>query len=258
MSPGRLFAYAITASIAYLVTVVVTAPASWLARALEQASADRLHLREVSGTVWTGSARLVVRTPDRRGLDLGVLRWTARPSGLLPPRIGVSLRASADAPPVLLEISPARIAVEDLDLKIPGSMLPSFAPVLASFGPRGTVHVRSESLRLERDAYFGLAEVEWQGAALASQPGLALGSHIARLRGAGERVDIDLGTLEGPLQLSGKATWRPNASFEIAGSAQARTPEARAFLRSVCAVDHASTCPFAWRSASAEATAARR
>lgn len=258
MSAGRVAAYVVTALIAYAVAAAVTAPATWVARALERGSADRLELRAVSGTVWAGHARLIARTPDRRGLDLGVLRWTARPSGLVPPRIGVALHAAEAARPVLLEISPRRIAVEDLDLRVPASMLAAFAPVLATFGPGGTVLVRSESLRLERDAYFGLAEVEWQRAALASQPGVALGSHIARLRGAGESVDIDLGTLEGSLQLSGKATWRPNTSFEIAGSAKARTPEAMALLSRLCASYRDSICRFSWRTAPPDTTAARR
>jgi general secretion pathway protein N len=258
MSPGRVAAYVIVAVAAYAGAAAMTAPAAWLARALEDASAGRLLAGEISGTVWTGSARLFVRTPDERALDLGVLRWTARPSGLFPPRIGAALRLPAAAQPVLLQISPASIAVERLDLQLSAALLPALVPALATLGPEGTVRVRSESLRLERNAYFGLAEVEWRRAALAGQPGIALGSHIARLRGAGERVDIDLGTLEGALHLRGKATWRPNGSFEIAGTAEARAPEIASLLQAFCVSYQDATCHFSFRAASAEATAARR
>lgn len=259
MSRGRVAAYMIVAVAAYAAAAAVTAPATWLTRALEDASAGRLQAGEISGTVWTGSARLFVRTPDQRALDLGVLRWTARPAGLFPPRIGAALRLPAAAQPVLLQISPAAIAVERLDLQLSAALLPALVPALATFGPEGTVRLRSESLRLERNAYFGLAEVEWRRAALAGQPGIALGSHIARLRGAGERVDIDLGTLEGALHLSGKATWRPSTRFEIAGTAEARAPEIASLLQGFCASYQASTrtCHFSFRAASEEKAARR-
>jgi general secretion pathway protein N len=115
---------------------------------------------------------------------------------------------------VRVELSLAGLSVQGLDLALPGSVLASFVPGLETFGPEGELHVRSESLRLDDDSILGVAEVEWRQVRFSRAPGLDLGSHIARLRGAGSRVDIELATLDGPLRLSGSGTWDPKAGLK--------------------------------------------
>lgn len=244
---SRGLAYAVTALAAFGAMLLLLAPATWIADAIDDASGHRVQFREASGTVWNGSARLLARTPERL-LDLGIVRWTARPAGVLPPTVRAELHYPAARQPVRMEISPRGVALGRLELQLPASILTLVAPALASFGPKGTIHVRADGLRLERAAYFGLAEVEWGRAALQSQPGLALGSHVARLRGGGDKVDIDLSTLEGPLSLTGRATWRANAGFEVAGTAEARSPEMVPLLKAVCGSYQGTACPFAYRS----------
>ncbi len=59
-------------------------------------------------------------------------------------------------------------------------------------GPTGTLRIRSESQRFDAGSILGLAEIEWRQVRLARAPGLDLGSHVARLRGGGNKVDIEL------------------------------------------------------------------
>jgi hypothetical protein len=91
---------------------------------------------------------------------------------------------------------------------------------------------------------LGLAEVEWRSIRLARAHGLDLGSHVARLRGGGSKVDIELGTLEGPLQLRGGGTWTRGSGLVLAGSAEPRAPAVVPFLKTVCAEYRDSRCLF--------------
>jgi len=108
---------------------------------------------------------------------------------------------------VHVELSLAGLSLQGLDLTLPGRVLASFVPGLETLGPGGELRVRSESLRVDDDSILGVAEIEWRQVRLSRAPGLDLGSHVAKLRGAGSRVDIELATLEGPLRLSGKGSW---------------------------------------------------
>lgn len=67
-----------------LLSLIVFAPASWLARAIEQSSGGRLLLADARGTVWSGSALLVL-TGGRGSSDSsalpGRIKWDAGLSG---------------------------------------------------------------------------------------------------------------------------------------------------------------------------------
>ena len=58
MSTRRIVLYCGAGVIVFLATLAVTAPAPWVARAVERASAQKLQLRAPAGNLWTGSGRL--------------------------------------------------------------------------------------------------------------------------------------------------------------------------------------------------------
>jgi len=70
---------------------------------------------------------------------------------------------------------------------------------------------------------------------------------VARLRGAGSRVDIELGTLGGPLRVAGAGSWSPRGGLALSGTAEPR-PDAAAglvpFLRGVCPEFRDGRCIF--------------
>jgi hypothetical protein len=112
------------------------------------------------------------------------------------------------------------------------------------------LRIRSESLQLDADSILGLAEIEWRQVRLSRAPGLDLGSHVARLRGGGSKVDIELGTLEGPLRLTGRGTWDRSAGLTMAGAAEhgaQPAAELGAFLKAVCPEYQNNRCGFRFR-----------
>jgi hypothetical protein len=167
-------------------------------------------------------------------MDLGELSWRVRFADVA---LGGAARAS-------IEVRPWGVAVRGLDAAFPAAALALLDPALQALGPQGTLRVRSERLRLERGSVLGLAELEWRDARLERARGLALGSHVARLRGAGARVDIELASLAGPLELEGSGSWAAGGAFKISGNAQAGNAELAGFLRGVCAEQRGERCFF--------------
>lgn len=247
MTRQRLALYCAVGALVYLATLAAMLPASWISRAVERASQDRLLVRAPAGTLWAGSARLYVRQRSGPPLELGQMRWETAWQGMLTAKLASHVTFGNAARPVRVELSPGGLSLQGLDVALPGRVLASFAPGLETFGPGGELRVRSESLRVEHDSILGVAEIEWRQVRLSRAPGLDLGSHVAKLRGAGSKVDIELGTLEGPLRLNGKGSWNRQAGLQMAGSAEHAAqapPELLRFLHAVCTEYQNSRCGF--------------
>ena len=247
MTRQRLALYCAVGMLAYVVALVAMLPASWISRALERASQDKLLVRAPAGTLWAGSARVYARGRAGPPLELGELRWKTAWNGLLMAKLASDVAFGAAERPVHVELSPAGLSLQGLDLALPGRVLASFVPGLETFGPGGELRVRSESLRVDGDSILGLAEIEWRQVRLSRAPGLDLGSHVARLRGAGNRVDVELATLEGPLRLSGSGTWDLKTGLKGAGSVEHAAqvpPELPRFLNAMCTEYRSNRCGF--------------
>jgi len=243
----RLALYCAAGALAYLVALSAMLPASWISRALERASQDRLLVRAPAGNLWAGNARVYARERSGPPLELGELRWKTAWSGLLAAKLASDVAFGDAERPVHVELSLAGLSVQGLDLALPGRVLASFVPGLETLGPGGELRVRSESLRVDDDSILGVAEIEWRQVRLSRAPGLDLGSHVAKLRGAGSRVDIELATLEGPLRLNGKGSWNREAGLKMTGSAEHAAqapPELPQFLRAVCTEYRNNRCGF--------------
>ncbi len=247
MTRQRVALYCAVGALAYVAALVAMFPASWLSRAVERASGERLLLRAPEGTLWSGRARVYARDRSGPPVELGELRWTTAWRALLAAKLASDVAFRDAAQPVHVELSPAGLSVHGLDLALPGSVVGSFVPGLDTFGPGGELRVRSESLRVDGDSILGVAEVQWRQVRMSRAPALDLGSHVARLRGAGSRVDIELGTLEGPLRLSGSGSWSRETGLKMTGSGEhpAQAPaELPQFLRAVCPEYRNNRCGF--------------
>jgi general secretion pathway protein N len=247
MTSRRIALYCIAGGVIYLAALVATAPAPWVARAVERASAQKLQLRAPAGSLWAGSGRLYAMQRGGPSVDLGVLRWKTAWPALFAGRLSADVSLGEGARTAHVELSPTGATIRGLDVTLPAKALASFVPGLESLGPGGTLRFRSESQRIDAGSVLGQAEIEWRGVRLARAPGLDLGSHVARLRGGGDKVDIELATLEGPLKLSGSGTLTAQGAFSLSGMAEhdAQQPPALAtFLTGVCASYAQNRCRF--------------
>ena len=217
-------------------TVMLMAPASWLAAAVNQASAGRLQLLEPRGTVWTGSAQLQLTggagSRDSAVLP-GQLAWRLRPGWL-----ALNLQVSADCcttAPLQARLSQhwsgASLQVFDGRSQWPAALLAGLGTPWNTLQAQGSLQLSTQRFSIAwfdgRMALSGQAEL----AAVALSSRLStlkpMGSYRLTLQG-GSTPTLELATLEGSLQLSGSGSWAgPRLRFTGVASA---APEHEAAL----------------------------
>ena len=239
-----------------LAGLVTQAPAQWLADSLHNATGSRLLLAEARGSLWNGSAVLVLtggagsrdasalpgRLEWRLRPGLGVLRLDARQACCLPGGLqltlnpgwnGYSLVLETDRPPT----SSATSATASRPASQPGAarLLGQWpAAWLAGLGTPwntlqlgGQLQLASSGLRLQSVAgqlrLAGDLQLQIRGASSRLSALPTLGSYQLLLQGSGQGGDatrLQLSSLEGPLQLNGEGQWT-GARLRFRGTAQA-------------------------------------
>lgn len=202
-------------------TLILQAPADWLASAVNQATGNKVLLIEARGTVWTGSARLQLSggagSRDLSALP-GRVNWRLRPT-----LRGLSLGLGAECctpEPVRMLLAPAwgGIKLQVLD-SATGTKQPTVWPaaVLAGLGaPWNTLQVEGElslstqGLSVEwssgRPAVAGSAELLASNMSSRLSTLKPMGSYRITLTG-GTTTTLEVTTIEGSLQLAGSGRW---------------------------------------------------
>ena len=203
----------------WVLALIFFAPARWLAAGVAQATGSRVVLLDPTGSVWHGSARLVlgagIGSLDNTALP-GRVQWTLRPSlqGLQ-----LALQANCCFQQAWLwtatpSFSGVRLQVSDQTTDQP-SRWPS--DLLAGLGTpwntlqlKGTLALSTRQLSLEwRDQRWrigGQMQLDISQVSTSLTPLKPMGSYRLNLVG-GESPTLHLSTLEGSLQLSGSGRW---------------------------------------------------
>ena len=217
-----------------VVAAVVFAPAAWLAGGVASATGERVQLADARGTVWQGSA-VVVLTGGADSRDAsalpGRLQWRLGLGGG-----GLALRATQACclnGEVLLRVVPGlgRLRVELPAMKSadgapgiaaaataigqwPASWLVGLGTPWNTLQPSGTLQLSSPGLMVEqvqgRWRFSGQAELTLVGLASRLSTLDTLGSYRLTLSGdaAGDgATKVQLSTRSGALQLSGSGVW---------------------------------------------------
>ncbi|MFY8088956.1 MAG: type II secretion system protein N [Rubrivivax sp.] len=202
--------------------LVVFAPASWLAAAVASATADRVILAEARGTIWRGSAIVVlgggVGSRDATSLP-GRLEWT----------LGLQGRALAITAthgcclfgPTTLRIEPGLGSHTVILPSAPGGIGQWPAATLTGLGTPwntlqlgGTLRLSSPGARVEllqgRWRLDGQVMLDLQGISSRVSTLDELGSYRVQLSGrsgSNESATLQLSTTNGPLQVNGQGQW---------------------------------------------------
>ena len=204
------------ALIGLLVMLTVAAPARWLALGLARASNGVVDLADPDGSLWRGSARLVLRggVGSRDAVALpGRLHWRIRP-GLT--GLQAELRADCCAAEQALRVyaSPrwggAHVAVGDGRGTWPARLLAGLGTPFNTVQPEGELSLTTRGLSLEwlagRMALDGAAELTVRELSSRLATLRPMGSYRLSLAG-GSNPTLTLTTLEGALRLSGSGQW---------------------------------------------------
>jgi general secretion pathway protein N len=221
-----------------LFALVAFAPAAWLARAVASASEQRVLLADARGSVWSGSAELVLtagpESREARSLP-GRLEWSIGWRGL-----GFELRlrhACCIHGALVLQIKPgfgrttiALVSPHGWVGQWPGALLGGLGTPWNTLQLGGVIRLATPGFTLEsvqgRWRLDGEATIELVNAASRISTLDPLGSY--RLTIAGDPAhagtsQLTLETVDGALQLSGNGSWGPGG-VRFRGEASAKTP----------------------------------
>jgi general secretion pathway protein N len=224
-----------------LLGVLLFAPAAWLASAVAKQTSGRLLLADAEGSVWSGSARIVLTggegSRDASALP-GRLQWTLRPAGWRT----VELRAVHDCCLVgrpALRITPGLSRLH-VALQPDGPPAGAAQPVgrwpaawLAGLGTPwntlqldGDIALAANAFAVDqapgRLGFSGNAQLDLLGVSSRLATLRPLGDYRLGLAAtpAGDAAQLTLATLQGALQLSGNGQWSA-AGLRLRGEARA-------------------------------------
>ena len=236
-APRPAWGWALAGAVAgVLPAVLIFAPAHWLANSVANATQGQVLLLQARGTVWTGSAQLVLTggsaSKDRAALP-GRVDWQLRPtlSGLR-----AQLRADCCTPQPLQAQLHARwagmqLTVADGQSQWPAALLAGLGTPWNTLQPQGQLALQTRALTLRwtagRMALDGQAQLDARAMSSRLSTLRPMGSYRLALQG-GEVPTLTLSTLDGALQLSGTGQW-VGQRLRFTGEASA-APEREAAL----------------------------
>lgn len=212
-----------------LLALLLYAPARWLAAGLARASNGQVQLAEPRGTVWSGSARLLLTggagsrdaaaLPDR-------LEWRLRPasSGLTLRLLARCCMAEAWRLALTPHWSGLRLRLADAHARWPAALLQGLGTPWNTVRPEGELALSTERLEIDWNAgrltVSGGARLDANDIASRLSTLRPMGSYRVTLRG-GAVPALQLETLPGSnLQLSGSGQW-VGSRLRFEGSASA-------------------------------------
>lgn len=241
MSAGRWIALAVAGTLSALASLAAFAPASLADLALDRLSLGRARLAEAEGTLWNGSARLVLTDAPGTESAGGALRGFAFPGtfrwklGALPLVFGlVDATVSVDGAgaPVRLSGQPSDLRVSAGEMHLPGVELSRLGSPWNTIRPSSAVSLQWPSLAVRQGVLDGQFALELRDVAAAIVPVRPLGSYRIEVRGDGRDVKLGLSTLSGALSLDGQGSWDRRQGLRFEAQARA-TDDNRVRLQSL-------------------------
>lgn len=220
-------------------TVLVWAPAQWMAWGVSQVSQGQVQWLNTRGTIWSGSTQMVLSggtgSLQSQGLP-GRLQWT-----LFPSWTGLRLGLLADccmSERIDLDL---QVGISTLKLKSnnhisnwPAALLTGLGAPWNTLKPEGQLQFRTEALQMQwaqgRMQMRGLAELKINNISSKLSTTKPIGSYLIALRAPLEEMaapSLALTTLQGPLLLSGNGQW-VGSRLRFTGEASAEEGHERA------------------------------
>jgi general secretion pathway protein N len=198
-----------------LCALLLFAPARWLTGALERASDGRIVLNAPRGTIWNGSAQLLLTggpgSADSAALP-SRLDWHLRPrwDGLF----AEVATACCTPQPLALRLTPrwggARVMLADMQTQWPAALLAGLGTPWNTLQIEGDLLLATSGVSVEwvqgRLAIAGRTELTAQRLSSRLSTLRPMGSYRITVIG-GTPPTLQLETLEGGLQLSGSGQW---------------------------------------------------
>lgn len=205
---------------AYMLFLVVLAPATLIDAGLRHATDGMLRLAQAHGALWSGSGRLEMRNKTGRGGVGRDLSWTLQPRALWRGRLDFEVAIDHATRRFPLRISMRRIELSNVDFSLPASALGIAVTRIAPLGPRGDLAFHITKFSRAGGTISADAVVTWKNASSALTPIAPLGTYELRLDDAAGLLNATLRTSSGPLHLDGAGSSRGDGPLEFSATAR--------------------------------------
>lgn len=232
--PRRAVLYVAAGLLGAVLTAVASAPASFADRGLALVTDGRVRLAEAAGTVWRGSGRLVlvdVAAEDTGdGAPPGVavpgrVAWSLRALPLLIGQLDAQLRFEGMAQPVRVNGAYDEVRIGGGALALPSVELGRLGSPWNTLRPSGSLHLAWENLVIRDGSLDGRARIELRDASSAMTPVRPLGSYRVDVVGRGNRADLSIATMSGPLRLEGSGIFDTQGGLRFVAEASVDAAE---------------------------------
>lgn len=227
-----------------MLSLLLNAPASWLGTAVSRATEGRVLLIEVQGTVWRGSAQVVLSAgPGALGAQAlpSRLRWQWHPQW----NADWELRLQADcclAQDWLWRFTPTfsnvSLGISDAPFNLPATVLSGLGTPWNTVQPQGQLTLQGQQLQLtwspQQLQFTGELSLKLENFSSQLTTLRPMGSYRVSLHSQ-PQPRVELTTLEGRLQLRGQGHWVANR-LQFQGEAQAATPADEPVLANLLSV----------------------
>lgn len=219
--------YLLAALFALILTTLVIAPAQWGAAAVRAATHGRIDLAEASGTLWNGSAIVVLSSAADAGASRASLperlSWRLNPWPLLAGHLDLVLSHPSALPQPLAVRAPlfgGTTTLSAATVRLPASLLVGLGAPWNTVRPGGILVVSWDGLRLEPGRISGTLIGEWQQASSALTPVSPMGHYRVQSNGFAPGSQLELLTISGPLEMKGNGTIAEGGRLRFQGRAQ--------------------------------------
>jgi general secretion pathway protein N len=223
----RTALYVLAALIALVLTALAIAPAQWAAGLVRANTQGRIDLAEASGTIWSGSAIVVLAAARDTGATRASLperlSWKLNPLALLAGQLDLTLsHPSALSKPLVIQVSMlgGTTTLGATVVRLPASLLVGIGAPWNTVRPGGILTLAWDRLQLSPGRAVGNVSAEWQYASSALTPVSPMGHYRLQTNGIWPGTQLELLTISGPLELSGNGTIPEGGRLRFTGRAQ--------------------------------------
>jgi general secretion pathway protein N len=208
----RTFALAVSVALALCILLAAMVPASWMARAVYEATQGSVAITDVQGSLWSGQGRLALGN----GRWSPPLAWSLSPWPLVTGNAKLELTL-ANAAPLAITLNRHGVALSAGTLTLPASALVALAHLPLPVAPGGEVTLSTPGAGFADRNAHGSIDLRWQGARIADAQAntLDLGSVTLALRAEGGAFAGMLANSGGDAAISGRLALGMNAAPSI-------------------------------------------
>lgn len=224
-------------AVSYCVFLLLYAPAQLMSVALKKLSGDWLSLANAQGSLWHGSAHILISNASNKAdsLDIGNASWDIQPLQLLVGKLSVSLTWNQGAP-FWVTLDRSRLNIEHAKFIMTTEIISVLVPSLKAAQLGGKLAVRCDNFSLTRNEILGRLYIDLNQASSLLSTVNPLGNYHANIAGEGNSAAIKLNTISnGPLIIQGNGRWLQNEGLHFEGTAEAQ-PTAKLKLQELLRV----------------------